>query len=155
MITDFKVCFDVNPLTLQKKDKPLIPIPKKPTWWYRLLKKKVKNIPFERVRFVDKQCLSTRTTHETERYWKTRHHQESRLIIEYNEFIYETWLKILIRRRQYLQYANDFKRWSQSASWPVVLKQLAFQNHKCLIAWYTSLKSLCLQKSASIGKIFC
>ena len=128
MITDFKICLMLTLWHFKKnknKDKPLIPIPKKPTCWYRLLKKKVKNIPFGRVRFVDKQCLSTRTTHETERYWKTRHHQESRLIIEYNEFIHETWLKILIRRRQYLQYANDFmgfQRCNQSSFWPVVLQ---------------------------------
>ena len=134
---------------------PFFLSPKKLKNWNRLLKRKVRNIPLGWMRFVNRQCLTTRIRHETDRYWRTGHHQESRLIIEYKKFICETWLKILIRRRQYLQYANDFKRWSQSASWPVVLKQLAFQNQKCLIAWYTSLKSLCLQKSASIGKIFC
>ena len=82
-----------------------------------MLKWKVINIPFEWVRFVDRQCPPTRTRHETERYLRTGHLQESRFIIEYNKFIHATWLRILIRRRQYLQYANDFmgfQRCSQS-----------------------------------------
>ena len=56
----------------------------------------------------NRQCLTTRTRHKTKRYWRTGHHQEPRLIKKYKKYIFETWLKILIRRRLYLHYANDF-----------------------------------------------
>ena len=60
------------------------------------------------MRFVDRQCLTARTRHETERHWRTGNHQESRLIIKPKKIHIRYMAESFDQGKTILQYENDF-----------------------------------------------
>ena len=126
---------------------------KKPNFWHRLLKRKVRNISFEWVRFltdsvfIPEQDMIQKNTGEQDIIKSQDWLKNTK-----NSYMKHGWIfwsgEDYISNMQMISWVS--KRCSQSPSWPVVLQQFAFQNQKCLIVWYTSSKRFFLPSSASI-----